>query len=311
MLGAMKTRKILWAYLFLTPQLIFYLAFTIYPMVMSYVYVLYDWTGIGPLTRFVGLDNFRRVMDDPYFWKAFKNSFIYMSGKLVLEMPLGLLMALCVNSVLLRWKVFIRTIFFIPVVSTAAIVGVTMKIIFGNDKALFNNMLQFLGVIDKPVPWLLQSTSAMVILIIIGAWLHFGMTMIYWLASLQALPREIYDAAKVDGASVWQTFWRVTWPLLLPAAVVILMLNVVSGFGAFDLAMTLTGGGPFFATTTIDMYIYDQVFGGGIPRIGIGSAAGMIFGLTVFVMTIGLAGLNKAVRNRSQATTTERKAETA
>ena len=299
-LGQLKSRKIMWAYLFMLPQLLLYIGFTIYPIIMSYVYVLYDWNGVGPLERFVGLDNFSTIMSDSYFWKSIRISFIYMLGKMALEMPLGLLLALCLNSVFLKFRTLIRTIYFIPVVATAAIIGVVMKFIFGNDQALFNNVLLKLGLIDQSVPWLLQSGSAMVILIIVGAWLHFGMTMIYWLASLQSIPAEVYDAAKVDGSNVWQTFRFVTWPLLVPAAIVILMLNVVSGFNAFDLAMTLTGGGPFFATKTVDMYVYDLVFGGQIPRIGTGSAAGMIFGWMIFAITIILAWLSRVVRKRTQ-----------
>ncbi|BBI30713.1 carbohydrate ABC transporter permease [Cohnella abietis] len=287
----------LWAYLFIFPQVVFFLAFTVYPIVMSYVYTLYDWSGIGPITRYVGLGNYRQLFEDPLFWKSYRNSFIYMVSNVALVMPTSFLMALLLNSKRIKGVVFYRTIYFIPVISTTAIVGIIMRMIFGNDKATFNNILLALGLIDQPIPWLLQSGTAMVILILVGSWLFFGMCLVYWLAVLQSLPAEIYDAAKVDGAGFWNGLRYITIPLLIPSALVILLLNVLHSFNAFDLVMTLTGGGPFFATQTVDLYIYKAAFSMfGLPRIGYGSAAGVSFGLSVSVIAGVLGLLIRAVR---------------
>jgi multiple sugar transport system permease protein len=289
----------MWAFLFILPQLTFYLAFTLYPIVMSYVYVMFDWYGIGPLKKFVGLDNFTRILQDRYFWNAVKNSFLYISGLIVLVMPVSLLLALLLNSALIRGKVFFRTVYFIPVVSTTAIVGVIMRSIFGNDRGLFNSLLIQLNIIDKPLQWLLNPNTAMIVLIVVGAWLQFGMKMVYWLAALQTLPKDVFEAAKIDGCGVYNAFRYITLPLLLPSAAVILLLSIVGGFNVFDLVKTLTNGGPFFATTTVDMYIYDLVFQStGLPRIGYGSAAGIAFGLMVFAVTSLIALLVKSLRNR-------------
>src|SRR5690606_28584491 len=132
-------------------------------------------------------------------------------------------------------------------------------------------------------------------------WIHFGLTLVYWLASLQSLPAEVFDAAKVDGCGSWQQFRLITWPMLIPSAIVILMLNIIHAFHVFDLVLTLTGGGPFISTTTVDLYIYRTVFDVPYPRIGFGSAAGMLFGWMVFVITGVLAWVAHLSRKRLNA----------
>ncbi|MFD0960593.1 carbohydrate ABC transporter permease [Paenibacillus chungangensis] len=297
-LRSLKRKKYMWAYLFTLPQLLMYVLFTLYPILMSYVYVLFDWYGIGPLEKFVGLDNVRYILQNAQFWQAARISFLYIAGVIALVMPASLLMAIILNSTFIKGKVVFRTAFFIPVVSTTAIVGVIMRYIFGNEGALVNSLLMKLGIIEQPVHWLLESTSALIILILVGAWLQFGMKMIYWLAALQALPQDVYEAGKIDGCNAWKSFRHITLPLLMPAAAVILLLSIVNGFNVFDLAMTLTGGGPYFATTTVDLFIYKLVFTSGLPRIGVGSAAGIVFGLMVFAVTLLLSGLVKVMRDR-------------
>src|SRR5699024_2183605 len=159
------------------------------------------------------------------------------------------MIASLLNSKMVKWKVFFRTGFFIPVVSTTAIIGVVMKIILSaGENGAFNSLLINLGIIDEPVSWLLNSTSEIISIMVVGAWLFFGMCMVYWLAILQSLPADVYEAAKIDGANSFKSFWYITVPLILPAALVVLLLSIMHGLNAFDLILTLTGGGPFFAT---------------------------------------------------------------
>jgi ABC-type sugar transport system permease subunit len=283
-----------WAYLFIFPQLVFFIVFTIYPIIMSYIYAFYEWSGIGPLNKFVGFENFTRLVQDEKFWNAFQNSLIFMGAKTVLLMPLTLILALILNQAFFRGKVFYRTIYFLPVVTTTSIVGIIMKFIFGNENALVNEMLITFGLLSQPVPWLGQADTAMLVLVLVGSWKFFGMMMVYWLAGLQSLPGDVYEAAKVDGASYWQTLWSITLPLLLPVATVITLLTVVNSMHVFDLVKTLTDGGPFFATETVDLYIYNYAFSTtGFPQIGFACAAGIVFGLTIFALTLVLGWLVK------------------
>jgi ABC-type sugar transport system permease subunit len=288
------TRKYFWAYMFILPQLIFFLVFTIYPIVMSYVYSFYDWSGFGPMSDFIGFGNFKKVIQDPAFWNAYKNNLIYIVVQTALVIPSTLITAIILNLSYLKGKTFYRTLFFLPVVTTAAVIGIVMKFIFGNENALVNNILLAFGVIDQPIPWLASSFAAMVVLILVGVWKIFGMTMIFWLAGLQSLPVDAYEAAKIDGAGPWNTLRYITLPLLVPVGTVILLLTVVHGMHVFDLVKTLTDGGPYFATDMVDLYIYQYAFGNnGFPQLGYASAAGIVFGITIFAITLVLGGLVK------------------
>lgn len=299
---ARKRKRWLWAYAFILPQLVFYVVFTIYPIIMSYVYAFFEWSGIGPLNQFVRFENFERLLQDDKFWNAFKNSLIFMAAKTALLMPTTLLLALVLNQAFFKGKVFYRTLYFLPVVTTTAIVGVIMKFIFGNEQALVNEVLLALGVLEESVPWLGQPVTAMIVLILVGSWKFFGMMMVYWLAGLQSLPPDVYESAKVDGANGWQTLRHITIPLLAPVATVILLLTVVNSMHVFDLVKTLTDGGPFFATETVDLYIYNYAFSTtGFPQIGYASAAGIVFGLTIFAITLLLGWLVKKAKDEQDA----------
>ncbi|MBW7456024.1 carbohydrate ABC transporter permease [Paenibacillus sepulcri] len=295
-----KRVRYLWAYLFILPQLVFFAAFTIYPIVMSYVYSFYEWSGIGPLENFVAWDNFAKLLRDSSFWNAFRNSLIYIGATTAILLPASLLLALALNKAVFRGKVFYRTIYFLPVVTAASTVGIIMKFIFGNENALVNELLLRLGLLSEPVPWLGQAGTAMGVLILVGSWKFFGMVMVYWLAGLQSLPGEVFEAAKIDGARSDQVLRYITLPLLKPVAAVVLLLTVVNSMHVFDLVKTLTAGGPFYATETVDLYIYDYAFNtSGFPQIGYASSAGIVFGLMIFLLTLLLGWLANAARDRS------------
>jgi len=282
----------LWAYAFVVPQLILVTAFTLYPIVMTHVYSLFEWPGFGPLDRFVGLRNYTRILADELFWNAFQKSFIFMAGTVALQLPLALLIAILLNSERLYGRNVYRTLFFIPVVTTSAVIGIVMRSIFASHDGLVNNGLQLLGLIDRPIRWLAQGDTAMIALILVASWKWLGIKMIMWLAGLQSLPVELYDAAKVDGANFWQTFRHITVPLLVPVGVVVLLFSMVDALTAFDLIFTMTEGGPGFATEFMELYIYRYAFtsfAGGLPQLGYASAAGVFFGVTVFLISLVLS----------------------
>ena len=292
----------LWAYAFVLPQLVLVGAFTLYPIVMTHVYSFYDWPGFGPLDRFVGWGNYARVLADELFWNAFHKSFVFMAGTVALQLPLALFIAILLNSERLYGRNVYRTLFFIPVVTTSAVIGIVMRSIFASHDGLVNNGLQLLGLIDRPIRWLSQGDTAMLALVLVASWKWLGIKMIMWLAGLQSLPTELYDAAKVDGANYWQTFRFITVPLLLPVGVVVLLFSMVDALTAFDLIFTMTEGGPGFTTEFMELYIYRYAFtsfAGGLPQLGYASAAGVFFGVTVFLISLVLSVLaRRAARMR-------------
>lgn len=297
-----RTRKELWCLLFIAPQLALFLLFTVYPIAMSYVYAFFNWNGYGPLQDFAGLANFKETLTDPIFWNAFRNSLIFMFWLVVIQVPLALLLALLLNSQFMRGKVLYRTIFFLPVVTTTAVVGLVMRFIFGAYKGLVNEVLIKFGLIDKPVDWLGSVDTALMIVIFVGIWKSFGMKLIYWLAGIQSLPKDLFEAARIDGASPLQLFRYITVPLLLPVGSVILLLSAVNALHVFDLVKSMTDGGPAFKTDMVDVYIYRYAFSGkGEARVGFASAAGVLYGIVVMIISLVLGTLVKLSAGRKSA----------
>lgn len=293
--GKMKIKKMsprnkkraIWAYVFLAPQIIVFLGLSLYPIIMSYVYSLYNWSGVGPLDNFIGLGNYIELLGQSRFWNSLKVSIAYILGTTALSVGGGLIIAVILNDANLKGKGFYRTLYFLPVVTTTAVVGIIMSNIFGGQ-GIVNEVLMTLNIIDSPISWLTNGTLALIVLIFIGAWKGLGINMIYWLAGLQSISNDLYEAAQLDGAGFWKALRHITLPLLKPMFAVIVLLSFVSGINAFDLVKTLTNGGPYYATETLDLFIYNFAFtteSGGSTRMGYASAAGVILGIFTFLLS--------------------------
>lgn len=277
-----------WCYLFMIPSLILAAAFTFWPIVASWYFSLLDFSGFSTARPFVGLANYRELIRDPYFWRAFGHSFLFTAVTVPIRLSLALIVAIILNDKALRLSSLFRTVFFLPVVTTTAIVGILMTFLFSPFNGPVNKTLLALHLIARPVDFLGDPHHALYTIMAVQVWKSFGFSMIYWLAALQSIPAELYEAARVDGANPWQQFRGITVPLLKPFAVVILLITVVSTLRVFDLVQTMTGGGPFFASEVVETYIYRNAFSvqGGIPREGYASAVGVFFGLTVMVVAL-------------------------
>ncbi|WP_051556686.1 carbohydrate ABC transporter permease [Alkalihalobacterium bogoriense] len=294
----LKRNKAIWAYIFLAPQIIVFFIFSAYPIVMSYVYSFYDWSGIGPLNHFVGLGNYVQLLQSGRFWNSLLVSIYYIVGTTVLGVGVALILAIILNDAKLKGRGIYRVIYFLPVVTTTAIVGIIMSNLFG-VRGLVNQVLMQFNIITTPITWLTEASLAMMILIVVGSWKGLGINMVYWLAGLQSIPHDLYESAQLDGAGFWKTLRHVTLPLLKPMLMVIVLLSLVSGINAFDLVKTLTDGGPNFATETLDLFIYNYAFssqlGGTSTRMGYASAAGVLLGLFTFIIStaFGAAAFGK------------------
>ncbi|MCA9887704.1 MAG: sugar ABC transporter permease, partial [Anaerolineae bacterium] len=175
---------------------------------------------------------------------------------------------------------------FLPVVTTMAIIGVVMTFVFDPVGGPVNQVLLDTNLISAPINFLGRSSSALPTAMGIHVWKWFGVTLIYWLAALQTVPEELYEAARVDGANVFQTFRHITVPLLVPFGIIIVLITAIDTLRVFDLILTLTGGGPFLKTEVVEVYIYRWAFNSSIPRLGYASAAAVFFGLTTMFMAI-------------------------
>ena len=290
----------LWCWLFLAPAVLLYVMFQGYPIFMGFFYSLLDWSGLSSNAVLVGLDNYKELLKDPLFFNAIKNTFLYilMTVPLLLTFSLGL--AYLFNSILKKCVTLYRTVFFLPVITTTSIVGIIMMFIFGGTGAV-NQLLALFGV--NGVNWLGNKDTALLVVALVGCWKDVGTYMIYWLAALQSVPQDVYEAARIDGAGRWKTFSRVVFPIILPIGGVIAVLCVISSLKVFDLVQTMTNGGPFYATDVAATFVYRTAYAGsnGMPRLGYASAAAIVFGLIVIV--IGVSGnlVKSGMQKRAKA----------
>ncbi|MDQ3540859.1 MAG: sugar ABC transporter permease [Chloroflexota bacterium] len=290
-----------WIYLFLLPTAILYSMYALWPIGVSWWYSLLDWNGFGDSGTYIGLDNYREVFQDGFFWRAVGRTFLFAVITVPIRLVLALVVAIMLNNPRLPFARLFRTALFLPVVTTTAIIGVVMQFVFDPAGGPVNIFLLNTGLVERPVNFLGDSSSALYTVMGVHIWKWFGVTMIYWLAALQTINDELYQAARVDGASSWNIFTHITLPLLKPFTLIIGVLTFIDTMEVFDLILTMTSGGPFFSTEVIDVFIYRQAFAATIPRLGYASAAAVAFGL----LTIALAVIQfLTVRNARRARST-------
>src|SRR5680860_706692 len=276
-----------WCYLFMLPNLVLAAMFTFYPTVMSWYFSFLDWSGFTSGKEWVGLENFREIINDSFFWDAYRRSFLFMLIAVPIQVVLALVVALILNDSAYKLGPFFRTVFFLPVVTSSAIIGIVMTFVFSPFNGPVNKVLLNTGIADRPVDFLGDPDTALWTVAGVWIWKWFGITMIYWLAALQVVPQDLYEAARIDGANRWQLHRSITLPMIVPFAIVIILITVVSALNIFGLVQTMTSGGPFFATEVMEIYIYRNAFGAGqIPRLGYASAAAVFFGVTVLGLSL-------------------------
>lgn len=284
-----KIKLNVWCWVFMALAVGFYILFQGYPIICSIQYSLLDWSGMTSNAAYVGLANYKELLQDELFWNAFVNSFKYMAMIVPLELAVSLFLAYMLNDEKMKGRSVYRTMYFIPVITTASVVGIIMIFILGVQGPI-NHALVALGIIDDPINFLGNAKYALPTLVIISLWKDCGTYMIYWLAGLQGVPKDIYEAATLDGANRRQTFFKIVLPLIAPTAGIIAILCAVNSLKVFDIVKTMTEGGPFYATDVIATYVYRTAFSSeiGMPRLGYASAAALFFGGTVIVIGLVL-----------------------
>lgn len=278
-------RKNMWCWVFMLPTLLLYILFQGYPIITSAWYSMLDWSGMTMNATFVGLQNFKELLADPLFKNSVVNSFKYMIFSVPIQLILSLVIAYILTSIIRKGATAFRTMYFIPVITTASIVGIIMIFIFGGTGPI-NQVLALLGI--DTINFLGDEKTALFTVVLIGIWKDLGTYMIYWIAALQSVSQDVYEAAKIDGAGKFRTFTDVVFPLILPIGGVIAVLCVIGSLKVFDIVQTMTNGGPYFATDVVATFVYRTAYSSttGSPRLGYASAAALLFGL--MVVTIGV-----------------------
>lgn len=285
-------------YLFMAPALVLAGMFTFYPMIASWRMAALDWSGIGDEPVFVGVQNFVEVLNDDYYWDAMGRTFLFAVVASLMKLALGLVIAIFLNNQALKMRAVFRTFFFLPVVTTAAVIGVVASLMMNPFDGPLNTILLDLGLIDRPIDFLGDPDTALWSVAGVWVWQGAGLTMVFWLVALQTVPSELYEAAAVDGAGRFRTQRSITLPLIKPFAMLISLLTIAGALQTFPLVQTMTQGGPNFATELVELYIYRLAFGDaeGSTRLGYASAVAVLFGLSVLLVTLAQAWGIRRVR---------------
>lgn len=283
-LGAVEAKRradasSLWIALFLLPFLTLYGGFTLWPLLATIAYSAFDWDGIRPLTRFVGLGNYLTIAADPVFWKAFTNTLIFAVLNTVIKLPPTLILAIVLTRRWLWLKRFFRTVFFVPVILPVSVAGLIFTYLLNPSNGALNAFLRGLGLTHQPIDLLGHDDTTLLALVIISVWQIFGQYLIYWMAALQNVPDDLYEAAEIDGCGEWRKLLHITLPVISPMAVIIALLALVNALHVFGLVVTLTSGGPGRSTYVMSYFIYVEAFSQIPYKYGYASAAALLFGL--------------------------------
>jgi multiple sugar transport system permease protein len=265
-----RNQRRLTPYIFITPNMLVFTVFLFGPMLLAIYMSFNEWSLIEAPT-FTGLDNYVQMVQDPQFWQSLWNTLLYTVGTVPTSIALGLIVAIGLNRKLPA-RGLLRSVFFLPVVVSGVAVALVGAWIFNDSYGVINNALTALGF--DAVPWLTSQAWAMPSIILTTLWIRVGFNMVVYLAALQGIPPELYEAAQIDGASGWTQFRSITWPLLGPTTFLLVILNVIYSLHVFDLIFVMTGGGPGFSTTVLVMYLYQAAFQN--LQMGYASAMGVV-----------------------------------
>ncbi len=273
-------------YVFVIPTFIMFALLTIYPLVWVYKYMFYEYDGITKAT-FIGLDNFVRVFtQDTQWWNSVLVTFKIAGLKLLLEIPLALLTAVILNETRIKGQGLFRGVYFLPTITSAAVMSVVFSFIFSPYNGILNSILLKLGMIHERTDFLGSGSSALVVCTVVAVWQIFGQNTLLILSGLQGISPDVYESAEIDGAGRVRCFFKISLPLMMPTFRIILMLALIGSLGVFDNIWVLTAGGPQGATTTMSIMIYKRLFGGGVPEYGYTAALSSISAVISGILTV-------------------------
>jgi len=265
--------------LFYVPAVVVFVALVVYPFVRGLWYSFTNWNGYLPKYRIVGLDNYVQLLSDPNVYTAFFNTIVYGCGSTLLQNVLGLMFALLLNT-RFPGRTAGRTLIYLPVMIAPLIMGYLMYFFFRYQNGALNDVVGLFGA--APVDWLSNGPRAVVIITLVNTLQFVGVSMVIYLAGLQAIPKMFYEAAALDGANAWHQFRSITLPMLIPAITSSVMINLIGGLKLFDVIMALVGGN--YPTNSLSTLINRTYFG--TQQAGYASAIGVA--MFIFIMVISV-----------------------
>lgn len=280
-LASLKSKEMWMGYLFILPIVAGYLIFLFGPIIYAFVMSFTNWSLFGN-TAYIGLDNYIYAMrDDPVFWDTVVNTVYFSAGLVPLNIVLSLLLAMLLKRKIWGIGLF-RTAIFTPVVVSLVVWGIVWKFIFSTDGGLVNLLIRTFG--GTEIPWLFSEIWTMPTVIVVSTLKGVGMNMVIFLAALHDVPKDYYEASKIDGASRWETFKSITLPMITPAIFMVTIITVIGSLKVFGQIYVMTGGGPGTSTYVMVFYIFKQAFRS--YEFGYASALAFILFSIILVLTL-------------------------
>ena len=268
-------------FLFMIPAILMVVAFKFFPIGNAFRVCLFDWNGFSPDMEFVGLDNFKMLLKDQYFWKALKATLVYAFGITIVKNIIGLALALFVNQDF-KGRGAVRAIVYLPIMISGFIIGQIMYYFYQYDGGIFNEILLKLGL--EPIYFMQTGASSILVVLLTTSIIHVGSTMLTYLAGLQRIPTELKESCRLDGATTWREFIYITLPLLQPSIITSVVLNLIANFKIYDIISKLSGGGPDGASQSLTMLIANYYYNH--RRAGYASAIAVVFFLVIIIIAV-------------------------
>jgi len=281
-------------WLFALPALAVYVVFLVYPSISSLFFSLTDWDGLSPTYNIVGLQNYVDMTKDPVIATALKNNVIWTVVTLIVPLVVGLTLAILLDGKV-RGKPFLRLIFYTPAVLPLVAIASIWGWLYNPQYGAINEFLRVIGLGQLAQPWLGQDSTALAAVMVPAIWVRVGFPMLLYLAALQGISTEMYEAARVDGATRSQQFWYITMPSLRPANYIVIALSLIDSFKVFDLIYATTYGGPGTATQVMGTWMYANVFQ--YYQAGYGTAIAVV--VTVIAIVVGIPYVISQTREHS------------
>lgn len=281
-------------YLFMLPSILILLGVYLLPFLYSLYISVTDWSGMGQKLNFVGLSNYKGLFEEPHFWETLRNNLIYFVELVGIQFIISMVLAVVLNAAF-KGRNFFRALYFMPTIICTLAVGFIWNIMFDPINGPIKTLLKNAGFLElSRIMWLGSTKTAIHAVSFVSLWQWTGWSMVIYLAGLQSIDKNLYEAAEIDGANAVQKFFKVTLPLLAPSITVNLVNSTIGALKIFDLPFIMTGGGPGHATESLAMMMYTYSFG--LNKMGYGTAISII----LFVVILIISGVQTTVLRRRE-----------
>jgi raffinose/stachyose/melibiose transport system permease protein len=281
----------------LAPVIGLLFVFLYLPLLASFQYSLHDWSSLSTTWRYVGLDNFRNLAADPLFWQSLRGNILYAVVSLIFQVGFALALAALLESTLVprRLSGFFRVSFFIPSILPITVIGLLWQILYEPDVGLIDQLLAVLGLDGLAHAWLGEEKTVLPAIVAVSQWQWVGYLTVLFIVAIRAIPRELYEAAEIDGATGWQKFRHVTVPGVRETTLLMTLITIFGAVKVFDIVWVMTAGGPNNASDVLGSYMYRSAFRD--DRVGYASAIAVV----MFVLSSIVGGLQLRQSRRAQA----------